>query len=238
VFLWGLVRGPHRNTEGQDPSSKNYMKPRFVRIAREFIHHLPYSAVGVAASLGILLGLEKMGWDKNPVFSFHVTHPTHIFLSAIVTTAMFWKYERKLLKAVFIGFVGVIPICSISDVFMPYLGGLLLKTPVQFHLCAIQEPWLVYPACFLGILGGLTLLKWIEKLTEFCHLAHVMVSSLASILYLISFDISLWHVSMLAIFGITLLSVWIPCCLSDIAFPLALVEEGHAPCCGHHPHSF
>lgn len=212
------------------------MQTRIARIFKEFIHHLPYSAVGVAASLGILLGLEKIGWHHNPTKYFHITHPTHIFLSSLVTTAIYWKYNHHWLKAILIGFFGTIPICLLSDVFIPYLGGFLLNTPIQFHLCAVEEPWLVYPACFVGIFLGIFLISWVERITEFCHLAHVMVSSLASLLYLIAFDISLWGSSTWLAFVITVLAVWIPCCLSDIVFPLVFVEDGDVPCCGggHH----
>lgn len=211
---------------------------RFKRIFKELVHHLPYSAVGVAAAVGIILALEKMNWRGDADFYFHIAHPLHIFLSATVTTAMFWKYDRNILKTVLIAFLGTLPICAISDIFIPYLGGLILKTPVLFHLCLIEEPWLVYPACFLGLLAGIFLLKIVERLTEFGHFSHVLVSSIASLLYLVSFDLLLWDKSLMLAFVITLLAVWIPCCLSDIVFPLIFAknDEGHIPCCGHHPH--
>lgn len=215
------------------------MKNRLALILKELLHHLPYSAIGVAGALGILLGLEKMGWNSGLSLDyFHVTHPTHIFLSATVTTAMFWKYDRQVFKTLLVGLFGTLPICAASDVFMPYLGGLLMKTPVTFHLCLIEEPWLVYPACFVGIFSGIFLLKWVDRLTEFGHFSHVLVSALASLLYLVTFDISLWEGSVFWAFIITLLAVWIPCCLSDIVFPLVFAGNGtpHSPCCGHHPH--
>lgn len=212
------------------------MQTRIGRILKEFIHHLPYSAVGVAACVGILLGLEKMGLSYQPKQFFHVTHPTHIFLSAVVTTAIFWKYERRWLKTFLIGFFGTIPICTLSDVFFPYLGGLLFGTPPAFHLCAVEEPWLVYPSALLGIVVGMSLLKRVEKGTEIFHLLHIMVSALASLLYLISFDVDLWRLSVTFAFSVTVAAVWVPCCLSDIVFPLWFVKNGKAPCCGggHH----
>ncbi|MHC4236360.1 MAG: hypothetical protein ACYSUQ_14680, partial [Planctomycetota bacterium] len=30
---------------------------------------------------------------------FHLFHPVHMFFSAAATTAMFWRYERRLIKA-------------------------------------------------------------------------------------------------------------------------------------------
>lgn len=210
------------------------MAARVAKIVREFLHHFPYSAVGVGASLGLLLGLEKMRWMLPPEETFHITHPLHVFLSAIVTAAMFWKYEKNFVKTILISMIAVIPICVISDVLFPYLGGLLFHTSIGFHLCLIEEPWLVLIPCFLGIFFGILLLKGVERLTEFTHLAHVLVSSLASMLYMISFDASLWHNSAFAVFLITVLSVWIPCCLSDIVIPLAFVKGEASPCCGQH----
>lgn len=214
------------------------MQTRIARIAKEFIHHLPYSAVGVAACVGILLGLDRMRWNPDPLILFHVMHPLHILLSAAVTTAIFWKYERRWIRAVLIGFAGSVVICLLSDVVVPYLGAVLFHQRILFHLCAIEEPWLVYPSALIGILSGIYLLNWLEKGTEFFHLSHVLVSSLASLLYLVSFDIALWRGSAFLAFAITLVAVWIPCCLSDIVFPLAFVKEGKAPCCGHHPHDY
>lgn len=214
------------------------MQTRLKRIFKEFVHHLPYAAVGVLACVGILLVIEKMGLRYRPRQLFHITHPTHLFISAMVTSAMFWKYEKRWLRAIVVGFFGTIPICLLSDVFMPYLGGYLFGTPVQFHLCAVEEPYLVYPACVGGIFVGISFLSWVDKGTEFFHLLHILVSSLASLLYLVSFDISLWEQSSLIAFGITLIAVWFPCCLSDIVFPLTFVEGGKVPCCGHHPHEY
>ncbi|MDO8494218.1 MAG: hypothetical protein Q7S68_02660 [Deltaproteobacteria bacterium] len=203
-------------------------------IITELVHHLPYSATGVAASLGILLAVEKMDWSYLPTNFFHIAHPLHIFLSAVVTTAIFWKYNHTWFKTVLVGLLGTIPICTISDIGMPYLGGWWLKTPIVFHLCVLEEPWLVFPAAAAGIAVGMFLLDWVENGTEITHLAHVLVSSLASLLYLVTFDPSLWQNSLWLVFSITVLAVWIPCCLSDIVFPLLFTDNPHAGCHHHH----
>ena len=218
------------------------MQTRIARIFKELVHHFPYAAVGVAACLGILLGIEKAGWRPAGTTSFHIFHPIHLFLSGAVTTAMFYEYEKRhfktvAVKAMVVGFFSTFPICSLSDVFIPYLGGLLWKTPVQFHLCAIEEPWLVFPASFAGIIFGVLFLRWVEKGTEIFHPFHVLVSSLASLLYLASFDVALWQESAVVPFIITLIAVWVSCCFSDIIFPLWFVGM-KAPCCGHHPHDY
>lgn len=211
---------------------------RIGRIFKEFIHHFPYSAVGVAACVGLLLAVERMGWKMTPLVFFHVMHPLHVLLSAAVTTAVFWKYEERWLKAGLIGLFGSVVICLLSDVVVPYFGAVLFHTQIPFHLCAVEEPWLIYPSAAMGILAGIFLLRLLERGTEFFHLAHVLVSSLASLLYLVAFDIALWRGETLLAFAITLAAVWVPCCLSDIVFPLAFVKGANSPCCGHHPHEY
>ena len=207
-------------------------------IVTEFLHHLPYSATGVAAAFGIVMAWKKLAVNQQSIDYFHITHPTHIFLSAVVTTAIFWKFHRHWLQAILVGLVGTLPICTISDIFIPHLGSVLLGTPTVLHICMIEEPYLVFPACFAGIFLGIFLLKYVERVTEIGHLLHVLVSSLASLLYLIAFDASLWQESLFLVFLITLLAVWVPCCLSDIVFPLLFVpknsiEQWHGPHCHH-----
>ena len=70
------------------------------------------------------------------------------------------------------------------------------------------------------------------------HGIHVFVSSIASILYLISFGLNGWTDQVSGVFVVTIIAVMIPCCLSDIALPLAcshnhckhkeITEESHA----------
>jgi len=72
---------------------------------------------------------------------FHIFHPVHLLLSAMATTAMFFRHERRLLRAIIVGFVGSVGICGISDVFMPYLSGRLLAAHgMHFHWCLIEHP--------------------------------------------------------------------------------------------------
>jgi len=142
----------------------------------------------------------------------------------MVTTAIFWKYHPEWLRASLIGFIGTIPVCAVSDILIPYLGGVFFGTPIVFHFCIISEPWLVFPFCILGIVFGIFLIRWVEKGTEMTHLLHVLVSSLASLLYLVTYDVSLWAISLWMVFMITLVAVWIPCCLSDIVLPLLFIR--------------
>jgi len=203
-------------------------------ILLELAHHLPYSIFGVALGLivmGVLtfLAILMRATDLLPEASehlFHVFHPSHILFSTVTTTAMFWKHEKRLLKAVIVGILGSVTICGLSDIFFPFIGGLLLGQQMEVHICILQEPQLIVPFLVLGILGGLLVPQTFEHSTEYSHSAHIFVSSAASILYLMSFGFYNWIESIGAVFLITVFAVMIPCCTSDIVFPISCVHRG------------
>lgn len=195
--------------------------------------HLPYSIFGVVIGiiiLGILtfftiiLGSESL-LPKASRELFHVLHPVHILLSAIATTAMFWKYEKSFVKSLIIGFAGSILICGLSDILLPYLGGKIMQKDMYLHLCILEHPNIIIPFAVIGVSVGFLVPGAIEKSTEFSHSMHVLVSSMASILYLISFGITEWMHMIGGIFLITIVAVMLPCCASDIVFPLAFIDD-------------
>lgn len=210
------------------------MKKRLKYILLELARHLPYSIFGISLGivfmgiftfLAILLGSE----NRMPAASqelFHVFHPIHVLFSAVATTAMFWKHEKRLPKAIVIGFAGSAGICSLSDIFFPFVGGTLLGVPIRLHICLIETPGLILPFAMTGILAGLVANQSFEHSFEYSHSAHVFISSMASILYLIGFSAIDWIHSLGQVFIITIVAVMIPCCTSDIAFPLACVHRG------------
>ena len=163
--------------------------------------------------------------------TFHVFHPIHMFFSAIATTAMFWRYERRLLKAVLVGLIGSLGVCSVSDIFMPFLSGWLLGAKeMTFHWCLVQHPMLVLPFALVGTGVGLLAAETVRRSTYFSHSAHVFVSSAASILYLVSFGLTDWAEKLGSVFILMLLAVTIPCCFSDIIFPLLVTCRDASLC--------
>jgi hypothetical protein len=199
----------------------------------ELAHHLPYSIFGVTLGM-ILMGLLTFiailtqTEHRMPEASrelFHVFHPAHILFSSVTTTAMFWKHEKNWVKALVVGFVGSVAICGLSDVVFPLVGGLILGFPMEMHICILQEPGLIFPFAIMGVLSGFLVTDAFERSTEYSHSGHVFISSVACALYLISYGVTDWiHVGG-AIFVITVLAVMIPCCASDIAFPLFCVHK-------------
>ena len=204
------------------------MKTQFRHISEELQKHLPYTIFSVAVgmmALGVLTVLiEAKKFPQASQNLFHIFHPIHILFSATATTAMFWRHDKKLLKAVFIGFVGAVGICGISDIFIPFIAGYLLGVKMHLHICILTHPMIVLPFLFFGIFMGFVLPTVVES-TIFSHAAHVLISSMASIFYLVSFGLTEWIPVGGMVFIYMVLAVMIPCCTSDVAFPLLLVRK-------------
>jgi hypothetical protein len=199
----------------------------FRLILSELRHHIPFTAAGAASGIIIMVivvfsnGLTQVSQVSHTVF--YILHPLHVVLSALVTTALYRKHVKgKIWVAVLIGYVGSVGIATISDSIIPYLGENLLGLPYTApHIGFIEEWQIVNPAAFIGIALGL----W-KTVTEVPHFGHVLLSTWASLFHIImalGATIS-WGIY-LVIFVFLFLSVWLPCCLSDIVFPLLFIRK-------------
>lgn len=209
-------------------------KDEMMRLIEELKHHLPFSILSVCFGLMMMgiLNFITFSTDSDQtavrsILLFHVFHPVHLLFSAIATTAMFWQYERKILKSIIIGFVGSVIICGASDIIIPYLSGFLLGTHMRFHVCILEHPSIILPFVILGILAGFFAPGTLEKQEGviFSHSLHVFVSSTASILYLIGYGLTDWIVHIGEVLIYTVFAVIFPCCTSDIVFPLLFVNR-------------
>ena len=211
------------------------------KILKELKHHIPFTAFGAMTGMVFMFLFRKMG-HETAHHLFYFFHPLHVVLSAVVTAAIFKRYKSATTKdgkcsfweVLLIGYVGSIGIATLSDSLIPYSGEYLLKLPnLGMHIGFIDQWWLVNPAAIIGVIIGY---YWPH--TKFPHAGHVLLSTWAS----------LFHVIMAMGAGITLgiyagifvflfLSVWLPCCVSDIAFPLLFVKNGKPQepyaCCKH-----
>ncbi|HOK79669.1 MAG TPA: hypothetical protein PK303_02890 [bacterium] len=214
---------------------KNY------HIWQELRHHLPFSILSVSFGLmgmGILnflaYSVQVQDISFPSVELFHIFHPAHLLFSATATTAMFWQHEKKFFKAIITGFIGSVVICGISDIVIPYLSGLLLGAQMEFHICIIEHPLIVLPFVILGIIVGFLAPGTLEKQEGviFSHSLHVFTSSIASILYLIGYGLTDWIDKIGAVLVFMVFAVVIPCCTSDIVFPLIVTGgEKKQHCC-------
>jgi hypothetical protein len=202
---------------------------------KEFEEHLPFAIfVSFIAILLVLIG---------QLFDFHLgrgvfewTHFIHLFFSAAATSAVYARYRKNLLIGVLIGIVGAILIGSLSDVLLPFAGASIFQIPVLFHLPILEEPFLVIGVSLMGAILG-----YLIKRSLFSHSIHVFLSVFASLFYLINYavigdNLLLWLLGFL----IVIITVWLPCCFSDIGFPMLFVgkrDSCNSDCCHSHKHS-
>lgn len=197
------------------------MKNKIELTLSELKNHIPFTA---GATL-IAIILTALVYSKEPVVSyifslFYIMHPAHIIVSAIASSAIFYKYKNNFFTAVLIGVSGSVIIGSLSDIILPYLGGALFQLKTHFHLSLIEKPVLILSAAIVGSIIGIT-----TKFTKIPHLIHVFLSVFASLFYLLAFSIQVNFLYFIAVSFIVFVAVLIPCCISDIIFPLLFVKE-------------
>jgi hypothetical protein len=154
---------------------------------------------------------------------FWTLHPLHVLLSALVTTAMYILHGRRSTWSIlWIGYVGSVGIATVSDSVIPFVGEWMLNLPHRgVHLGFIEKWWLVNPMAFAGILLG----AWWPH-TRVAHAGHVLLSTWASLFHItmaMGGSLTILQVLLVAVF--LFLAVWIPCCTSDIVFPLLFVRK-------------
>ena len=171
----------------------------------------------------------------NLTLLFYVFHPAHVLLSALATAAMYKKHafsKNSPLKNIFflflIGYLGAIAVATISDSLMPYLSEVVLKMPnPETHLGFVEKFWLISTMAILGII-----IAYFNPNTKFPHSAHVMISTWASLFHvLMALGKSVSAITFLVLFIFLFLAVWVPCCVSDIIFPLLFTPNKDRSCC-------
>jgi predicted membrane protein len=150
------------------------MKTRTSEAIHELRHHSPFTilATVMAIILITLLYFLKIS-DFNSIIqaSFYLAHPLHLFVSAIASAAIFYKYKKNFFQAIIVGILGAIVIGSISDILFPYLVGILLNMKLAFHLPIIENPLLILSVAIIGSIVGIK-----TKLTKVPHLLHVFIA--------------------------------------------------------------
>lgn len=207
----------------------------FKTVLKELAEHAPFTFLGAFSGILLFFLLRNIPFHLSFKL-FYTFHPLHVLLSTFVTTSMY-KLHRKnpnLFVLFLIGFAGPLLIATISDSIIPFVGETLLRLPHrELHLGFIEEWYIVNPIAFLGVV-----LAYFMPHTKCPHSAHILISTWASLFHvLMAVDKS---VSVYIYFGVLFLlfiSDWIPCCFSDIVFPLLFIpKEFHdsaCPCCHH-----
>lgn len=192
------------------------MKKLKFEILEELKEHIPFTLAATLVSILIMsFLLLKQNFIFYAVSLFYIAHPLHILFSSFVSSAIFYRYTKKIFPAIIVGAFISLFIGSLSDAIFPYLGSSLFQIPISFHLPALESPILIFGASIMGASLGITIRK-----TKFPHSLHVFISVFASLLYIFSYSTNFSTLIIFLIFIITSISVIVPCCLSDIVFPM------------------
>ncbi len=202
-------------------------------IIDEFKSHAPFTLFGAATGIAIAAAMLLVGVPSGVYGTlFHIFHPAHVFLGALVTAGVYRLHGKgKLLPTIVIGYVGAVGIGTLGDCLIPYVGEWLLGLPGrEVHIGFIEDWYLVNPLAVAGIL-----LAYLRPTTKFPHAGHVLVSTWASLFHMTMAMGATISVATAAALGAFLfLAVWLPCCMGDIFFPLLFT--GGAGRCDHHHH--
>jgi len=202
-------------------------------IIKELKNHAPFTSFGAITGILIILLFQRIPFELSHSI-FYVLHPIHVVLSALVTAAMYSLHKCGRISGncirgkcnfwilLIIGYVGSIGIATLSDSVIPYLGETMLGMPNRaIHLGFIEKWWLINPLAFLGVA-----IAYFRPTTRLPHAGHVLLSTWASLFHIMmALGQAEGLLLYIAIFIFLFFAVWIPCCLSDIVFPLLFINE-------------
>ncbi|MFC1807149.1 hypothetical protein ACFL0T_02140 [Candidatus Omnitrophota bacterium] len=200
----------------------------FKRILDELREHAPFTVIGAVSGIIMMILFSKMP-NHLSYKLFYIFHPIHVALSGLVTASM---YELKKCPTsrihcnipvlLIIGFVGSLGIATLSDSLIPFFGEKLLNMPhAEAHIGFIEEWPIVVPMAILGIA-----IAYFKPSTKFPHAGHVLLSTWASLFHILMAmgGGASWY-TYIGVFFFLFIAVWLPCCISDIAFPLLFVKD-------------
>jgi len=197
------------------------------RILRELGHHAPFTSAGAATGIAAMAAVTLAGTPMNVNEAlFYTFHPLHVIFSALVTTAIYRKAKNhKIWLVPIIGYVGSVGIATLSDAIIPFLEGQSLHIAMGLHIPFLSTEimpfvgvpkWIIVnAAAAVGISIG-----FLRPQTKVPHMIHVLLSTWASLFGFTAFGTADWLPLLPIIFVFLFLAVWIPCCVSDIVFPL------------------
>ena len=206
-------------------------------VLNELKHHGPFTLIGALGSVAVIMLLRHFAPDflttDRAASWFEFTHPMHVVLSAMVTASLYRNYRAKTkhskrgtLTVILIGYFGSIGIATLSDCLIPHWGELLLGMEGDHaHIGIIEMPFIINFAALFGI--GFA---YFYPKTHFPHTGHVLLSMAASLFHILRGQTGTFSILEGAAIGIFLfIAVWIPCCLSDIIFPLLFIKKEDLP---------
>lgn len=202
----------------------------------EIVSHLPHAIFSVAFCLTILsffsafqLSINDIGVLKRvSSVLFHSFHFLHILFSVTGTMITFYRFSTRIVRGIFVGIFSALVFCTLSDAVMPYLAGKILYVDMKFHLCLFHELQNVIPFLIAGVISGVVIAKSHKSnilfYSKVSHFVHILISSFASMFYLVAHGMPNWYSQIGIIFLFLIVAVVIPCILSDIVTPMTFAR--------------
>jgi hypothetical protein len=199
------------------------------QLIHELKHHAPFTLIATVLGIIIVLFIKYILALSFEQEAFEILHPIHIIASAAVSAGIFYKYKKSITPALIVGIFSAILIGSLSDIILPYLGGISFGLQTNFHLPIIEKPLMILSSAIIGSLIGIS-----TKLTKLPHLLHVAISIFASLFYLLAFSTNFNPLIFILATIIVFIAVLIPCCISDILLPFFFLGKSIKQCsCKH-----
>jgi hypothetical protein len=182
-----------------------------------------------------------------------------VVLSAIVTASLFRLHEKtkSFIVVLLIGYFGSVGVATLSDSIIPFFGESVLGVAIpteagvhgdlhkgevevtgeqhqhyepKIHIGFIEEWYIVNPAAILGIL-----IAYFLPRTKLSHAGHILISTWASAAHIMMNTHSgITILNAVGIFIVLFIAVWLPCCFSDIVFPMLFVKTQATSPHAHH----
>lgn len=212
-------------------------------LAGEIQHHLPYAIFSVAFGLSILSFLtyfSTIAGTKDSLVCqgsdalFHSFHFMHIVFAATGTLITFFRFSKNLFKGLVVGCLSSTVFCTLSDSILPYLGGTMMGVKMDLHLCFLTELHNVLPFLIVGLCNGVIMSRHHAtvqtRYSIFSHFIHILISSFASMFYLVAHGCTDWYINIGVVFLFLVVAVVVPCTLSDVVVPMAFArtDKKHA----------
>jgi hypothetical protein len=218
-------------TTGTESAAKERIGSQRNIFVIELTNHLRFTAFAVITAAVLILLARNMlmpasgGSAELSEVLFEGFFIAHLFFASLTPAALFSIYRRNILLALTLAISSSALTCTLSDIIFPYLGGLLLNYDMSFHVCIIEEPITSWAFIIGGALLGYFLSQFIRKLSRYTHTAHILLSSLAAGLYLVSFGVEFLSLKALLFLPILIFSVLIPCVTNDVGVPSFIVSR-------------
>lgn len=197
-------------------------------LMEEILCHLPYAILSVALALVTLSFMDFMSPGPERLSQaahnlFHAFHFLHIVFAATGTFITFSRYSRNVFAGLMVAAVASLTFCTLSDVILPSIAGAMLGVPIHMHICLFSEWDNILPFLFVGLVNGLIMSRHDNAVKSYysvaSHFIHILVSSLASLFYMVGEGFTDWYSQFGLVFLLLIVAVLVPCTLADLVVP-------------------